>query len=206
MKNFKIISIGLVLLFAVTSINGQTEKGKFLVGGESKLDFSSTSYKWKSDDADGDYGKSLDIEFSPMVGYFISDGLAVGAHIPIMFSSEKDEDDDKYTTTVISFAPFVRYYFGTTNIKPFLHGGVGFGSAKGKYEPVSGTSNESTYGMFSYAVGGGVAMFLTESIALDFGLEYGSSSFKEKEDNDTNFKDIDSGIGFNVGIVVELER
>ncbi|MDD4374679.1 MAG: outer membrane beta-barrel protein [Bacteroidales bacterium] len=204
MRNIKILSIGLVLFSIGFVANAQTEKGNFLVGGESKLNLTFLNSKLKDDDGSENGPKTTNLEFSPMVGFFVADGFAVGLEVPISYTSEKDVDDDNMKTTSMAFAPFVRYYFGSSNIKPYLHGTAGLGNLKMKFDPASGSSEETLYGMFIYQIGGGLGIFLNEKVTLDVGLAYASVSLKPKENNNTNFRGISGGIGIGIGIVVVL--
>lgn len=180
----------------------QTEKGKFIMGGSSSFDFSSSKSKWKTDNADGEDGKSSTMEFSPQVGYFVIDNLALGVELPVNISSQTDEDDDKFTTTTIAVAPFARIYFGEGKAKPYLQGAVGVGNVKMKYD-VSGQSSEDTSaGMFLYQAGAGVGVFFNEYVGLDFGLGYTSVTMTPEGDSD--FKNISSGIGINIGFTISL--
>lgn len=201
MKNLKIISIGFILFSFVNSLKGQTEQGSILLGGESKLSFTSLNSKWKTDYDEGDNGKTFNLEFSPQIGFFVIDGLALGAEIPIAYSSEKDEDDDKSITTSLALSPFLRYYFGTSNVKPYLHGEIGFGNLKLNYNY---SSYETSYRMFLYEIGGGLGIFLNEKVSLDIGLGYASTSIKPKENVYYDYKIISSGFGLGIGIVVIL--
>jgi hypothetical protein len=90
MKNFKTASIAVVLFCSFTTLNAQTEKGTFLLGGETKLNFSSVSSKFESDDVNEDLGKITTLEFSPQIGFFVIDGLALGMELPIMYSLENE--------------------------------------------------------------------------------------------------------------------
>lgn len=206
MKIFKILSIGLVLFSIGFEANAQTEKGNFLLGGESKLNFTFLNSKEKWDDGSDDMGKTTNLQFSPIVGFFVADGIAVGAEVPISYDSYKDESDDKYSTTSMALAPFIRYYFelSNSNLKPYLHGAIGLGSYKEKYNPSGAPSSDETSGMFLYQIGGGLGIFLNENISLDIGLAYASVSIKSKEDNPDNYRTVSSGIGLGLGLVVIL--
>jgi outer membrane protein len=182
---------------------GQTEKGRVLLGGSSKLDFTTTSSKIKMDGNNADEGKSTKFEFSPQIGYFLSNGFAMGVELPIISSTQTD-DDDKYTSTSLAFAPFARYYFGAGNVKPYLHGSVGFGSVNVKYKPSMGTSSETSGSLFIYQMGGGIGVFLNERLSLDFGIGYSSATMKPKEDNNVNYRSVTSGIGVEIGFIILL--
>lgn len=182
-------------------LSAQTEQGKLLLGGKSNFSFTSMNNKWKTDNDDGDLGSQTEFEFAPQVGYFVADGFAVGLELPISFVTEKDEDDDKYKTNSIAIVPFARYYFGQTNVKPYLHGGIGFGSAK--FEDVE-SSYENKMKLFVYELAGGVAIFLNENVAIDLGLGYQSTTLRPDEDMDGDPRNIASGVGFNVGFTISL--
>lgn len=182
-----------VLIF--TSIaTAQTEKGKFLIGAQSSLSFSSMDKELKTDGGDHDLGTNTEFEFAPQFGYFIADGLVVGAELPFTSSKQEDEDGDKYKTNSIALLPFARYYFGQTNVKPYLHAGIGYGllSEEDDYD-------EEDYKMMVYEFGAGVAIFLNESIAVDLGLGYTSATLKPDEDYSGDPKIVTSGLAFQVG-------
>ncbi|WP_461632940.1 outer membrane beta-barrel protein [Labilibaculum euxinus] len=185
----------------VVIASAQTEQGKFLFGGNSNMNFSSMNNKWKSDDGDEDLGSTTSFEFAPQVGYFVADGFAVGLELPIGMQTEKDKDDNKYKTNRIAVMPFARYYFGENNVKPYLHGGFGFGSMK--YKDVS-ASAESKWKTFVYGVSGGVAIFLNNNIALDLGVGYQSVTLRPDEDRDNDPRRILSSVAFNVGFSISL--
>ena len=104
---------------------------------------------------------------------------------------------------VAAFAPFLRCYIGSSNIKPYLHGEVGLGTEKSK---TPGVSNEfsTSADIFLYELGGGIGIFLNEKVSLDIGLAYASVSFKRRLNN-LNFKDIANGFGLGIGFVIVLQ-
>lgn len=202
-KITKIILVVVLTTFGFQSF-AQCEKGKVLVGGDSKFSFTSMDMKIKDDNDERDYGKSIELEFSPQVGYFVVDNLALGLAIPVSMKKETDIDDNEEKTTSFAVAPFARYYFGTTNAKPFLQGLVGFGGAKYTYDFDMGETIDTKMSLFLWEVGGGVAVFLNESIGIDIGVAYGSSHMKPKENNDDNAKIISSGFALHVGFALSF--
>lgn len=211
MKNFKILPTAILFICITYLVNGQTEKGKLLLGSETKLNFAAMNSKWKSDDDSGENGKTFDVEFSPQVGIFVVDNLALGIELPVNYSLEKDDSDNKFHSSTVALAPYIRKYFGTTNIKPYVHGAVGVGFQKYGYD-LSGSNMDpgmtpeedfkST--IYLYGLGGGLAFFLNEKTSLDIGLDYVSSSVKPKDDNDDNYRSIINGIGLSVGFSIIL--
>lgn len=192
----------------------QTEKGKILLGGQSSLDFTSFSSKWKTDSGSGDNGKTRTLDITPQVGYFIANNFAVGLEMPYNYSKDID-GDDSFTTSSYTVVPFVRYYFGKTKIKPYLHGGIGPGWGKTKIDynlyPDSNPDpnyifdpNYSSH-LFTYEMGGGLAVFLNEHVSLEFGLGYASASAKWYDKNvKMNRENTASGIGASIGIAMSL--
>jgi outer membrane protein len=204
MKNLKRILFASLLILFVMSINAQTSAGKFLIGGSSAFNFSSTTEKYKSDDGDGTNGKNLDLNLVPQVGYFVMDGLAVGLELNITYSSYKvDGAADKSSGTTLVAAPFVRYYYGASKIKPYGEGAFGFGTYIDKYPDFEGTQTDK-YGVFAWQLKGGIGVFLNDAVSFDLGLGYQSLSVKAKENNDANYRDITSGIGLEIGITIIL--
>ena len=182
MKNLKVISIGFVLMFFVLAMHGQTEKGNVLLGGDTKLDITSQ----KMDVTDNAIRKSTFIELSPQIGFFVADGLAVGVELPISYSSNR-LGNSKSSFTFLAVSPFLRYYFGKSNIKPYLHGGAGIGMLKYKSDLLNFFNGSET--MFNYDIGGGLGIFLNDKVSLDIGVEAGT------------FTD---GLVYGVGFVVLL--
>jgi len=201
MKNLKLFAVAFLCILTVKSF-AQTESGKIMVSGESSFSFGSMSDKYKDDNGDADGDKTLSIDFAPQAGYFVMDGLAVGVALPISFSSQKSPNDDKTKITTLAIAPFARYYFGSSNIKPYLQAAVGFGSVKYTDEPSGGTSTDTKMSLFLYDIGAGAGIFLNDKVSLDLGLSYSSYSMKAKDNNPTNAKTITSGIGLKVGFSI----
>ena len=192
----------------------QTEKGNFIIGGSSNFSFASEKNKFKADNFDGDDGDStLNISFAPTVGYFATDNLAIGLQTVIGYSEDNTEFG-KIKTTSIAGAPFIRYYFSNSKIRPFLQGTVGIGSSKSKFDisnifsPVDpiiqDVSNERTSRIFTYGFDGGVAIFINPQISVDLGIGYVHSSSKAKENNTNNSRFISNIIGFNAGFNIFL--
>lgn len=204
MKNAKKILLGFVLLIFVLSLSAQTGAGKLLIGGSSSFGFNAATVKYKSDLGDGTLGKETQVNLAPQAGFFVMDGLAVGLELNVDLSSSKEDDsDNKYNSTTLVAAPFVRYYYGTNKIKPFAEGSIGFGTIieKDKNGDVSTTFKTGVFG-FGFAIG--AAMFLNDNVSVDLGIGYNSLSTKDKEDNPDNDKIISSGVGFQVGFSVIL--
>lgn len=88
-----------------------------------------------------------------------------------MNSARQEEDGDKYTETTTMLLPFVRLYFGKSNVKSFVQAGVGPGWEKWGY-----SNNKETENLVGYEFDGGLAVFISPNISLDFILGYGSAT------------------------------
>lgn len=205
MKNLKIISIGLVLFCLSQTLKGQTDMGNVLIGGGTNMSLSFMNSKWKTDNNSGDAGKATNLEITPQIGFFVSDGLAFGVELPISYTAEEDQNNDKLSSTSLAFVPFLRYYFGSGILKPYVHGGLGFGTLNMKYEPDFGSTESMSAGMILFEIGGGLNYFIKDNVALDFGLGYAYASAKPYEDNNVNYRNITNGLGIEIGIAVMLD-
>lgn len=221
MKKLKTLLIVLTIFGSFLLANAQTEKenikaekenpkikkGAILLGGSSSLDFTSLKFKLKTDTDSRDINKTTNIDFSPKIGFFVANNLAFGLELPIEYSSEKSEsNDEKHTSSSFAFAPFVRKYFGGSNIKPYLEGQIGFGFVESEFTiPTlfvgSAFTGESSGNLFLYEIEGGIGIFFNEKVSLDLALGYAHSSI-EFDDDDT--KTIVNGFGFGVGIIIIL--
>ena len=136
---------------SVASVNAQTEKGTYLLGGGAT--FQTT---------DGESYFSL----NPNVGYFVANNFAVGARANLVFV----DDANSY-----SIGPFARYYFGGksagttsgTTASSSTVGGKFFGQAGLN---VGGGKNSDTE--LGVGLGVGYAFFLNKSIALETAAYY----------------------------------
>ena len=186
---FLAISFG---LFSAMSF-AQTEQGKVVLSGSTDLNFSSVKSQMEYDGEDmGSKVSTSKFSFTPSVGYFIMDNLALS--IGLEFESEKQGD---MKSNSLMAGPGLTYYFGTSNIKPFLQGDLMFGSMK-----QDNGDDEATLGAFGYDLGAGIAVFLNQHIALDFGLGYVAATLTS--DEDSKFKVKTGGVVFAAGVSVYL--
>lgn len=201
MKNVtKILMIVVLAVFSIKSL-AQTEQGKTIISGQSSLSFLFAKQKSKSDNGENEGPTQSELKFSPQIGYFVFDNLALGIAVPVEFSSLKFEDSYSQKSTLIAVAPFITYYFGNSNVKPFLQAAAGIGTSNSQ-EEYSGNEYENKYSVFLWNVSGGLAVFINEYVSFDFGVNYNSTSLKNKEDNSQNVRSITSGIGVNLGFSI----
>lgn len=161
----------LTWLAALTTAQAQTEKGRWLVGAQ----VGNFSY------SDPNNQRRFSGDLLPSAGYFVANGLAVGAGIPVSLSIQQypyfDQTtastvDAKQTSTSYGLAPFVRYYFGSAKLKPYL--GLSYSySRTNTNQTTPGRTILKTEGHASViAPTIGVAYFVSRNVALNVGIDY----------------------------------
>jgi hypothetical protein len=207
-------------LTTATTAKESTEKGRFFLGGASRLDFSIGGYKSKSGGEVNEDSKTkyFDFNFIPKAGYFVIDNLVAGLFLDAELYSEKPKNDDaiyyyreKESTFIIG--PFVRYYVPICDrMIPYAEAQVGFGSDNYSYKyDVEGDWTESKYSIFNYSVGVGSTYFFNNSVGADMFLGYQHDSYKYKDSDNGGEKSSDSKsiygqLTVKLGIVVILGK
>ncbi len=152
-------------LTAITALtfaaNAQTEKGKFIVGGQ--VGFSTE----KIQDTDL---KENSFSLMPQVGYFITDNFAIGTGVGYEWS-KKEAVGVETVNDAFKVAPFGRYYMGEGPVKFF--GQLSAPMSWGKVE----VDDIKTHKVNNYGVelAPGFAYFPTSKIGIEFkvrGLYY----------------------------------
>lgn len=177
----KCLLVAFALLFTgFYGVHAQTERGSVMAGGNMRLHIPTN---------DGDNVQQSYFSLNPTLGFFIANNLAIGAGIPI--KSDRYTNDGNRTTrrsSSIGFAPFLRYYIGESDIKPFL--GARFGIEH--FKTVETNQADRTDDAVFVGFGAGIAFFLNEHVALEPSISYDAYSR-----GNTN-----SSFNFNVGFQV----
>lgn len=161
----KKIILAILVSGIITTVNAQTEKGDVMVGG--RLDLNT-----------GD--NSTYIGFTPAVGVFVINNVAVGGNIGITHQKSGDVKNTNF-----GIGPFARWYFTQAKARPLLHGAFSYLSSKYKAPGFTSTNNGS-----NVFLGGGVAVFINENVSVEVLMGY----------SHTKYKDFDGDGGFNLGI------
>ena len=204
MKYIKNITI-LLFLAGFSFTQAQIEEGMVLIGGDSKLQITSTKSSRYSDIGKSKVGEQKLIELSPQIAYLIKDYFALGLQVQYanLVSSE--------ITTLIAM-PFVRFYLGntSTDVIPFVQGGIGPGYTKFAdfitYDDVSGellTTESIKASILSYKLNMGIAAFVSKSISFEMSISYQQTSGEFKY-NPLNSKEIIDVFGLSVGLGILL--
>lgn len=203
-KTFSLIAAS--LLFCSLSF-AQMNTGSYFISGNTSMNFGFGSSK----DIDVDYLKSTltSFGFTPKVGYFIKNRIAVGGLVNLSFERDKQkftpsgggEVITKYTNTEWYIGPFGRYYVEYGKLIPFAEVSVAFGGAKDKTETEEETT-EYPHSVFIVSGGIGASYFLTESFALEGLIQYSYDKRKPTYENAVGKGNVISGVNFLVGVAV----
>jgi hypothetical protein len=183
MKRF--LFILLLLGWGIKSFS-QTETGNYLICartnlaalfGEDKIEFNGTSTQ---------KGTSTNVTFYPSAGNFLLNNLAVGLTIPVQYSKSQ-YDDETQTKTVISVSPFIQYFIGKKEIKPYVIVSAGYNymtlEASNLY-----TTEKKNYSGVSFEGGIGFFYFFNNHIAWDFELAYETGGLSYSSDANYKYK------------------
>ena len=176
----KLVFTAAIAVLGFTSVNAQDEMTT--IGGFEEGDvFVEGNFGFGSTNDKNTEFKTSSFDFNPKVGYLISDDLAVG--VQLMVGSDKEETTVAGTTTETKASNFgagvfARYYFLELGKRFQTYGefGVGFDSAKFD-DGVDATDDLKSNGLGA-GLGLGMNYFVTENLAINFGLSdilsYGS--------------------------------
>lgn len=195
------------LFFCSTILLAQVEKGKWLLAGYSSLMVDIGKEKWESNDGGpaSEY-KYTHFNFTPEAGYFVIDKLAAGLFLDYEYYKDVDQDDnDSYKYSSFIIGPFAKYYIiDYKNFWPYVGAGIGFGADKSSWDGSDAHKSK----LLNYRLGGGVAYFLSDNVALDLFLGYNhyvtkfetAAAAKSMNSSDTS-DDINGEFKMSVGVI-----
>lgn len=149
----------------------QVEKADWLVGGSLNINTSSNTT----------------ISLTPSAGYFFANRFAAGGIFNVSYSKTGEDKN-----TVIGIGPFARYYFGKGNLKPFLATEFLFGSSKSQI----GNEASSTSNGHNFFLGGGLAAFVNEHVAIETQAGYTNTKYSGSTS--------DNGLAIRIGFQIYL--
>lgn len=150
------------------------KQGNWMVGGS----LANIGYSFE--------GKAFNINLQPRAGYFVSNGIAIGAQANLGFTAVKGTDNEwNY-----GIAPFLRYYLpqgASSTGRFFAQGDIGIaGSSVGKDVSLALGANL------------GYAHFITQTVALEVTAGYNYTK------SNVNLGDKASGLGVGLGFQIYL--
>lgn len=137
--------------------NAQTEKGKFIVGGQ--VGFQSSKVK----DTDA---KTNSFSINPTAGYFVSDNWAIGTGVGYNFGKVETGADNSIKTSSFQAAPFVRNYVGNGQFRFFSQLSVPMAWGKTTTE-VASVETDRKFETYGVELAPGFAFFPTNRVGIE---------------------------------------
>ncbi len=198
MRFFKIVLS--ILVLSSFAAFGQTEKGNFLIGASTGINYSAIKTTGNNVTTE-----TRQIIIAPEGGYFIIDNLAIGLNTT--FSSSKTDNNTKTNSFVA--LPFAKYYFLKGNIRVFGQVGYGFGRIKSDVvtttpfgTPVLGNV---TSDLNSFLISAGGAFFINKFLSIELFLNYTKQNADSTNSFNTGvFEQSQSGLTSSVGFFIFL--
>jgi outer membrane protein len=210
----KMIAVAGIVTGSVFTSNAQITKGSLMFGGSlgANMTMESTNKTTGSDDVKTP--GYTEWNFSPTVGYFVSDGLAVGLSLNVGSNhvyTQQSTDGSKYENVMSSslgVALFARKYKSiTTNV--YFHGQAAFGYSSGSYtaKNTDGPSsfkdgNKYTNTNIGINLTPGLTYFVSPKWGIDFSLNnivsYNMFTAKTEVAGSSNTTE-NTGGSFNIG-------
>lgn len=207
----------LIALLSFGAVTAQTEKGTFIISGQTGIGFNSTSVKHEYAGKTTDGPKTDAFNISPSVGYFIIDNLSIGLELDYGTATTKQEGvispptvgmvyqeiNSKSTETTFAIMPTTTYFFSKGKARPYINAGIGFIDIKQETNTLSSSGAFSSYKSnngFIWSVGGGLAYFISNAISFDLGLAYAKYTYEEYD-----VKVKTGALGANIGISIFLK-
>ena len=167
-------------IFLASLTFAQTSQGNLLLAGG--VAFGVQNQKQESGGSTFEDGH-LSLNLTPMVGFFVADGIVVGGMVDFGWEKLTDKLDNQNYSTNSSWTvgPFGRYYHHSDW---FGHAGVSFGASKSEFVFGGSPSSTSENSIFGFEVGGGKAIFFNEFVGLEPMLVWQSTTSTNKEFSD----------------------
>lgn len=162
-----------LVLFISIAANAQTDKGDWLVGGN--IGFRTNK-------------NSNEFNLSPNAGYFFAKNFAAGANLQMVF-----EKVGTIRSSDIGLGPFARYYFGSSNFRPFATTHINYLISSTKVNGIK----TSTNGM-NWLLGMGAAAFINQNVAFETIAGYNYTKFSGASSN--------TGFSLNFGFQVYINK
>ena len=190
----------LVMMFAV--VTAVCAQAQLFVGGSLGVDFTASKEVEGSTTEKGP--ATFFIEFSPMVGFSLSDNFAVGlkAGLGLLNSNNRADEPTKAKVTLWEFAPFARYTLVSAgDVSLLAEATLGIQGATTK-DTRGSTTNEgpSVFG-FGFSAMPILSYSFTDKLSIEarpnlFRFVFGVVTTKYPGDSDN--KDTDTYLGFGV--------
>ena len=194
-----------ILLFSANTMEAQTKKGNFMVGGEVGLSTSSSSVTVDGSEKEGSSATQFNI--APSVGYFFVDNFAAGIGVDYTLSTVKNNNRDELDSDLL-FGPYMRYYIPFGDKAIFFEADFGYGNSTDNITIDNEQQNAIT-NVFAVGIGPGFTIFSNDNIGIEALAKYNfasSNSILKANGFETSSNSITHAFDFSVGIQVYLGR
>jgi outer membrane protein len=181
--------------FLSFTVNAQTEQGKWMISGSTSISYATTNLTLEFDGEEiSDDTKGSLFSFTPSVGYFVINNLAVGLDLSFASTNNDNGTTDVTTSSFSSILGGTYYFEAGDKFKPFIGLGAGIISTSSGDDDTLKSSGLVLRGK------GGLAYFVNQSLSIDFSVLYLNTSQKNKENSDLVSKNssIAVGLGFSL--------
>ncbi|MEA5081755.1 MAG: hypothetical protein VB024_09060 [Dysgonamonadaceae bacterium] len=159
MRNKYIIVTIFVFFCTFSTIQAQTEKGKFMIGANTSLDVSSIKVSTSSSSS----SNQTTVNFEPRASYFLFDNFSAGLSFDISYQGSGYGE--------ASLLSDFRYYFTGKKVRPFVKANIGYRNTQRQvYYP----EMHYSFDLDGLTIGGGMgfAFFVSDNISIDLGAQY----------------------------------
>jgi len=172
----KKIILSVAAVFAFGFANAQEEVKEAKGFGFAKGDiFVEGQISFSSENNKNTEVKTNSLNFSPKAGYFLTDKIAVGLQVGL--GSSKTENytsgaESETKTNSIDFGVFGRYYFLDLGqrFKTYTEAGLNYKTEGGESTSGGVTVKNDDFNTVKFGLGLGMNYFVTEKMAISFGL------------------------------------
>lgn len=176
------------ILFTISSLFAQINKGQYMVGGNISFDISN-----------GGFGNDLNVQnfkAAPNVGYFFIDKLAAGLDISLDSRRNRSNGYTHSKSFGYTISPFVRYYAlpASSRFNVFAEATYGLGETTGKSDYYGKNKSKNQ----SYSFSAGPVYFVTPNIGIEFNVGYYNTSYKDNGPGKVVYKGIQTGLGLQI--------
>lgn len=207
-KTFLIALVASLSLIFASSMNAQTDRGSFMIGGEIGLSSSSSSITTNGNGNVGDQlttNNATQFNIAPSIGYFFANNFAIGVGVDYTLNTSKDRLDSD-----LLFGPFVRYYIPFGEDKAlFFEADFGYGNTADQLETDQGTRQALT-NVFAGGIGPGFTIFSSDAIGIEALAKYRFASGNNRITTPTNetftSNSITHSFDFSVGLQIYFTR
>ena len=195
MKLYRVILIALFSSFCL-SLNAQV----FIGGG---INFTNSTREHEDNNELVERESAFGIGFSPKVGVFLSEKLAIGIDLNLSTYKRKTGIDSEaiYKQSNIGVSPFVRYYALNWNkFSVFGQGNIGVEFIKSTTDFESTVTDGPKETKFYIYIAPGLSYNLSDKLSLETSLNFLSFGYNHRIHEDDIYKNKNSDFYFGAGL------